>query len=69
MLMHSRAWFYLRLFAEGDALPSICAAMPIIIDGLRHMLEVGCGTGDDAEAPAWLVNNGDDVVGVDLSEP
>ena len=66
--MHGRAWFYLRLLAEGNALPSICAATPIIIDGLRHMLEVGCGTGDDAEALARLVNNGGDVVGVDLSE-
>ena len=53
---------------RGQRVASICAATPIIIDGLRHMLEVGCGTGDDAEALARLVNNGGDVVGVDLSE-
>lgn len=38
-------------------MPSIRAAKPITIDGLRltgtdHLLELGCGTGDDAEALA-----------------
>lgn len=42
---------------RGHALPSIRAAKPITIDGLRltgtdHLLELGCGTGDDAEALA-----------------
>jgi SAM-dependent methyltransferase len=65
--------FYVRFLTEGNALPSIRAAKPIIIGGLsltgsEHVLELGCGTGDDAIALAQLVTPKGRVIGVDISE-
>ena len=65
--------FYRRFLDEGNALPAIRAAKPVILDGLRlrtgHVAaDLGCGAGEDAVAMARLVGPTGKVVGVDISE-
>ena len=65
--------FYRRFLDEGNALPGIRAAKPVILEGLRLKAgdvaaDLGCGAGDDAVVLARLVGPAGKVVGVDVSE-
>jgi ubiquinone/menaquinone biosynthesis C-methylase UbiE len=64
--------FYLRFLDEGNALESIQAAKPIILDQLRlrdhqHILDAGCGTGEDVVELAARVGPSGQATGVDIS--
>ena len=65
--------FFARFLDEGNALKSIQASKPLILDGLRLRpgqvaLDVGCGAGADVIEMARLVGSGGRVVDVDVSE-
>jgi SAM-dependent methyltransferase len=66
-----------RLFVEfmdaGNMLPDVRALKAVVADELRlfpgaRVLELGCGTGDDARVLAALVGQDGLVVGIDTSE-
>jgi ubiquinone/menaquinone biosynthesis C-methylase UbiE len=64
--------FALRFFDAGNRLPGIRAAKPVMLDQLRlhrgqHVLEVGCGSGDDARTIARRVGPNGHVLGIDTS--
>ncbi|HEX4807047.1 MAG TPA: methyltransferase domain-containing protein [Conexibacter sp.] len=64
--------FALRFFDAGNKLPGIRAAKPLMLDQLRlhrgqHVLEVGCGAGDDVRAIARRVGPTGHVLGIDSS--
>jgi ubiquinone/menaquinone biosynthesis C-methylase UbiE len=66
--------FALRFFDAGNALPSIRALKPIMLDQLAlrrglHVLEIGCGAGDDVRAIARRVGLEGCVIGIDTSRP
>ena len=65
--------FFARFLDEGNALASIQASKPLILDALRLQpgqiaIDVGCGTGDDVIDMARRVGARGRVVGVDVSE-
>src|SRR5438105_2929053 len=65
--------FFTRFLDEGNALASIQASKPLILEGLQlrpgHVvLDVGCGTGADVIDIARLVGTSGRVVGIDVSE-
>ncbi|MEW1861821.1 MULTISPECIES: methyltransferase domain-containing protein [unclassified Streptomyces] len=65
-------WF-IRFMDLANALPEYGAVRRTLAEGLgpltgRHILDVGCGTGDDARELAALVGPEGRVTGVDLSE-
>lgn len=64
--------FALRFFDAGNQLPGIRALKPIMLDQLAlqrglHVLEVGCGTGDDVRTIARRVGPDGRVLGIDTS--
>jgi ubiquinone/menaquinone biosynthesis C-methylase UbiE len=64
--------FFLRFLKRGNSLESIKQAKPIILDGLRlqdgqHVLDVGCGTGEDVIELAGRVRPSGQVTGIDIS--
>jgi len=64
--------FAIRFFEAANQLPGIRALKPLMLDrlGLRRgdrVLEIGCGTGDDAHAIARRVGPDGHVIGVDAS--
>jgi ubiquinone/menaquinone biosynthesis C-methylase UbiE len=65
--------FFSRFLDAGNALPTLRASKPIMVEQLRlgggeRVLEAGCGTGADALELARLVGPNGRVVGVDVSE-
>jgi SAM-dependent methyltransferase len=66
------ASFFIEFMDAGNALPDVRALKPRLIellaagDGAR-LLDVGCGTGDDARALAAVVGERGRVCGVDVS--
>lgn len=66
------AGFALRFFDAGNQLPSIRALKPIMLEQMvlhrgQHVLEVGCGAGDDVRTIARRVAPTGYVLGVDAS--
>ena len=64
--------FALRFFDAGNALPAIRALKPIMLDQLMlqrgmHVLEVGCGAGEDVRTIARRVGPTGRVIGLDAS--
>lgn len=64
--------FALRFLDAGNALPGIRALKPMMMEQLAlrrgmHVLELGCGAGDDARAFARRVGPGGRVVGIDTA--
>lgn len=64
--------FALRFFDAGNKLPGIRAVKPVMLDQMRlhrgqHVLEVGCGTGDDVRTIARRVGPNGHVLGIDSS--
>jgi ubiquinone/menaquinone biosynthesis C-methylase UbiE len=64
--------FALRFFDAGNRLPGVRAVKPVMLDQMRlhrgqHVLEVGCGTGDDVRTIARRVGPNGHVLGVDTS--
>lgn len=67
------ARFFVEFMDAGNALPDVRTLKAVVADELRlytgaRLLEVGCGTGDDARALAALVGQDGRVVGIDASE-
>lgn len=67
------AQFFVEFMDAGNALPEVCTLKAVVADELHlfpgaQMLEVGCGTGDDARSLAALVGPDGRVVGIDASE-
>jgi len=65
--------FYPRFLDAGNALASIRSAKPIILKQLhlrdgQHVLDAGCGTGEDVAELADRVGPSGQAVGVDSSE-
>jgi SAM-dependent methyltransferase len=68
------AGFMLRFHDAGNALPGIRALKPLMLEQLAlrrgmHVLEIGCGAGDDVRAFARRVGAGGRVLGVDAAPP
>jgi SAM-dependent methyltransferase len=66
--------FTLRFHDAGNALPGIRALKPLMLEQLAlrrgmHVLEVGCGAGDDVRQFARRVGAGGRVLGVDSAPP
>jgi ubiquinone/menaquinone biosynthesis C-methylase UbiE len=66
--------FALRFFDAGNALPSVRALKPIMLQQLElvhglDVLEVGCGAGEDVRTIARRVGRGGRVLGIDASPP
>lgn len=64
--------FALRFWDAGNRLPSVRALKPIMLEQMalhrgQHVLEVGCGAGDDVRTIARRVGAGGLVLGVDAS--
>jgi ubiquinone/menaquinone biosynthesis C-methylase UbiE len=64
--------FALRFFDAGNRLPGVRAVKPIMLDQLRlhrgqHVLEVGCGAGDDVRTIARRVAPNGHALGIDES--
>jgi len=64
--------FAVRFFDAGNALPSVRALKSVMLDRLAlqrglHVLEVGCGAGEDVRAIARRVGPTGRVIGVDAS--
>jgi ubiquinone/menaquinone biosynthesis C-methylase UbiE len=64
--------FALRFFDAGNALPAVRALKSIMLDELTlqrgmHVLEVGCGAGEDVRTIARRVGPTGRVIGVDAS--
>ncbi|MBA2470809.1 MAG: methyltransferase domain-containing protein [Pseudonocardiales bacterium] len=67
------AQFFIEFLDAANALPGVRDLKTVIVDELRlspgaRVLEVGCGTGDDARLLAALVGQDGRVVGIDASE-
>jgi ubiquinone/menaquinone biosynthesis C-methylase UbiE len=65
--------FFRRFLDEGNKVPGIVASKPIILDGLKlatghHVLDLGCGLGDDTFAIEAIVGPTGGATGVDISE-
>jgi ubiquinone/menaquinone biosynthesis C-methylase UbiE len=65
--------FFVEFMDAGNAWPEVRALKAVVADELRlfpgaRVLELGCGTGDDARALAALVAPDGKVVGIDASE-
>ena len=65
--------FFTRFLDAGNALPTIRASKPLILDGLRlqggeAVLDAGCGMGADVFDLAQRVGPAGRVVGIDVSE-
>ena len=65
--------FFIRFLDQANALPSLRASKPLILDELRlaeghRVLDVGCGTGADVFELAQSVGRGGRAVGLDISE-
>lgn len=66
------AGFALRFFDAGNRLPSVRALKPIMLEQMglhrgQHVLEVGCGAGDDVRTIARRVGASGRVLGLDAS--
>jgi ubiquinone/menaquinone biosynthesis C-methylase UbiE len=66
--------FAIRFLDAGNALPGIRALKPLMLEQLAlrrgmHVLELGCGAGDDVRAFARRVGPAGRVVGIDASPP
>lgn len=66
------AGFALRFFDASNRLPAVRALKPIMLEQMRlhrgqHVLEVGCGSGDDVRAIARRVGPTGHVLGIDSS--
>lgn len=66
--------FAIRFLDAGNALPGIRALKPLMLEQLAlrrgmHVLELGCGAGDDVRAFARRVGTEGRVVGIDASPP
>lgn len=64
------AGFTLRFFDASNRLPAVRALKPIMLEQMRlhrgqHVLEVGCGSGDDVRAIARRVGPTGRVLGID----
>ncbi len=64
--------FALRFFDAGNQLPAVRALKPIMLEQMRlhrgqHVLEVGCGAGDDVRTIARRVGPTGHVLGIDAS--
>src|SRR4029077_17182764 len=64
--------FALRFFDAGNKLPGVRALKPIMLDQMRlhrgqHVLEAGCGSGDDVRTIARRVGPTGHVLGIDAS--
>jgi ubiquinone/menaquinone biosynthesis C-methylase UbiE len=64
--------FAIRFHDTGNALPGIRALKPVMLEQLAlrrgmHVLELGCGAGDDARSFARRVGAGGRVLGIDSS--
>lgn len=67
------AAFFIRFVDEASALEAVRACKQTMLSLLRvtagqQLLDVGCGTGDDARELARLVGSAGQVIGVDSSE-
>jgi ubiquinone/menaquinone biosynthesis C-methylase UbiE len=67
------ARFFVEFLDAANALPDVQTLKAVMVDELRlspgvRVLEVGCGTGDDARLLAALVGPDGRVVGIDASE-
>ncbi|MDQ2790637.1 MAG: hypothetical protein DLM60_18190 [Pseudonocardiales bacterium] len=65
--------FFVEFLDAANALPDVQTLKTVMVDELRlspgaWVLEVGCGTGDDARLLAALVGPDGRVVGIDASE-
>lgn len=65
--------FFVRFLDKANALPSMQASKPVILDALRLrggklVLDVGCGTGADVVEIARRVGPDGRVTGIDVSE-
>jgi ubiquinone/menaquinone biosynthesis C-methylase UbiE len=66
--------FALRFFDAGNRLPCVRAAKALMLDALAlrrglHVLEIGCGAGEDVRAIARRVGAAGRVTGFDASPP
>lgn len=66
--------FQIRFLDAGNALPGIRALKPLMLEQLAlrrgmHVLELGCGAGDDVRAFARRVGPEGRVAGIDASPP
>jgi len=66
--------FQIRFLDAGNALPGIRALKPLMLEHLAlrrgmHVLELGCGAGDDVRAFARRVGPEGRVAGIDASPP
>jgi ubiquinone/menaquinone biosynthesis C-methylase UbiE len=64
--------FAIRFLDAGNALPGIRALKPVMLEQLAlrrgmHVLELGCGAGDDVRSFARRVGAGGHVLGIDSS--
>jgi ubiquinone/menaquinone biosynthesis C-methylase UbiE len=64
--------FALRFFDAGNRLPAVRALKPIMLEQMalqrgQHVLEVGCGAGDDVRVIARRVGPSGRVLGIDAS--
>ena len=64
--------YYIRFVDEVNSMPAILQVEDVAIDELRlspghRVLDLGCGTGDDARRLARLVAPAGEVVGIDAS--
>jgi SAM-dependent methyltransferase len=67
------ARFFVEFMDAANTQPDVCRLKPALADQLRlrpdaRVLDVGCGTGDDARVLASLVGGNGKVVGIDASE-
>lgn len=66
--------FTLRFHDAGNALADIRALKPLMLEQLAlrrgmHVLEIGCGAGDDVRSFGRRVGSGGRVVGIDAASP